>query len=180
VLVDRNGDKIGKLQDVYVMSRPMSAVRHGQGRLDRPSLTFVPLGGLQIGPDDLQVTVTKDQVRSAPDIEMHGEELTQADESALYHHFEMNYTPIDTKADAASLAAEVCQLLHFNLARNGGDADTEQAPGATWAGGARAAPASGVVAATIVLARSFREGVFGGTAGDARRTASVEGLDGRG
>ena len=58
----------------------------------------MPLGGLQIGPDDLQVTVTKDQVRSAPDIEMHGEELTQADESALYHHFEMNYTPIDTES----------------------------------------------------------------------------------
>jgi hypothetical protein len=37
--------------------------------------------------------VTKEQVRSAPDIEMHGEELSQEDESALYHHFELNYTP---------------------------------------------------------------------------------------
>jgi len=27
---------------------------------------------------------------------MHGEELSQAAESALYHHFEQNYTPIDT------------------------------------------------------------------------------------
>jgi hypothetical protein len=56
-------------------------------------LTFVPLGGIHVGPDDLQVTATKEQVRAAPDIEMHGEELSQDDESALYHHFEMNYAP---------------------------------------------------------------------------------------
>jgi hypothetical protein len=37
------------------------------------------------------------QVQSAPDIEMHGEELSQADESTLYHHFELNYTPISTQ-----------------------------------------------------------------------------------
>ena len=46
--------------------------------------------------DNLQVTVTKEQVRAAPDIEMHGEELSQDDESALYHHFAMNYTPPNT------------------------------------------------------------------------------------
>jgi hypothetical protein len=60
---------------------------------------FVPFGGLQIGRDDLQVTATKEQVWSAPDIEMHGEELSQADESTLYHHFEMNYTPINTESE---------------------------------------------------------------------------------
>ena len=43
--------------------------------------------------DDLQVAVTSEQVKSAPNIEQHGEELSQADESALYHHFELNYTP---------------------------------------------------------------------------------------
>ncbi len=48
-------------------------------------------------PDELQAAVTKEQVRSAPDIEMHGEELSQADESALYYHFELNYTPISTQ-----------------------------------------------------------------------------------
>jgi uncharacterized protein YrrD len=99
MLVDRNGEKIGKLQDVYVdveTDEPQFATVK-EGFFDR-HLTFVPLGGLQIGPDDLQVTVTKDQVRSAPDIELHGEELTQDDESALYHHFEMNYTPINTES----------------------------------------------------------------------------------
>ena len=42
--------------------------------------------------------MTKEQVRSAPDIEMHGEELSQKDESALYHHFEQNYTPPDSES----------------------------------------------------------------------------------
>ena len=99
MLVDRNGENIGKLQDVYVdveTDEPQFATVR-EGFIGR-HLTFVPLGGLQIGPDDLQVAVTKEQVRSAPDIEIHGEELSQADESTLYHHFELNYTPISTQS----------------------------------------------------------------------------------
>lgn len=94
MLLDRNGDKIGKLQDVYVdveTDEPQFGTVK-EGFIGR-HLTFVPLGGLRIGPDDLQVVVTKEQVQSAPNIEMHGEELSQADESTLYHHFELNYTP---------------------------------------------------------------------------------------
>ena len=51
-----------------------------------------------MGPDDLQVAVTKARVEAAPNIEQHGEELSQADESALYHHFELNYTPPGTES----------------------------------------------------------------------------------
>jgi len=99
MLVDCNGEKIGKLQDIYVDVEndvPQFATVK-EGVFDR-HLTFVPLSGIQVGPDELQVVVTKDQVRSAPDIEMHGEELSQADESTLYHHFELNYTPISTES----------------------------------------------------------------------------------
>ncbi len=99
MLVDCNGEKIGKLQDVYVdveTDEPQFATVK-EGLIGR-HLTFVPLGGVQVGPDGLQVAVTKDRVRSAPDIEMHGEELSQADESTLYHHFELNYTPIATES----------------------------------------------------------------------------------
>jgi hypothetical protein len=46
----------------------------------------------------LQVSVTKEQVRTAPDIELQGDELSQAEESTLYHHFELNYTPISTES----------------------------------------------------------------------------------
>ena len=98
-LVDRNGEKIGKLQDVYVdveTDEPQFATVK-EGFIDR-HLTFVPLAKIQIGPDDLQVSVTKEQVKTGPDIDMHGEGLSQADESKLYHHFEMNYTPINTES----------------------------------------------------------------------------------
>lgn len=97
MLLDRDGEKIGKLQDVYVdveTDEPQFATVK-EGFIGR-HLTFVPLGGIQIRPDDLQVSVTKEQVRSAPEIQMHGEELSQADESTLYHHYELNYTPPDT------------------------------------------------------------------------------------
>lgn len=94
MLVDRDGEKIGKLEDVYVdveTDEPQFATVK-EGLISR-HLTFVPLGGIKVGPDELQVTVSKDQVKNAPNIELHGEELSQADESALYHYYELNYTP---------------------------------------------------------------------------------------
>jgi uncharacterized protein YrrD len=99
VLIDRNGEKIGKLEDVYVdveTDQPQFATVK-EGFIGR-HLAFVPLGDIQIGPDDLQVAVTKEQVKSGPQIQLHGEELSQDDESALYHHFEMNYTAIGTES----------------------------------------------------------------------------------
>ena len=96
-LVDRDGEKIGKLEDVYVdveTDEPQfGTVKEG---LIGRHLTFVPLGGIKVGPDALQVTVSKDQVKDAPNIELRGDELSQADESALYHYYELNYTPPDT------------------------------------------------------------------------------------
>jgi sporulation protein YlmC with PRC-barrel domain len=99
MLIDRDGEKIGKLQDVYVdveNDEPQFATVK-EGFIGR-HLTFVPLGGITIGPDELQVPVTKAQVESAPNIEQHGEELSQDDESGLYHHFELNYTAPDTES----------------------------------------------------------------------------------
>ena len=97
MLVDRYGEKIGKLQDVYVdveTDEPQFGTVK-EGFIGR-HLTFVPLGGIRVGPDALQVAVSKGQVEDAPNIEQHGEELSQADESALYHHYALNYTPPDT------------------------------------------------------------------------------------
>lgn len=98
-LIDCDGEKIGKLVDVYVDTETdepqFGTVKEG---LHNRHLTFVPLAGIQVGPDDLQATITRERVRSAPDIEIHGGELSQADESTLYHHFELNYTPPDTES----------------------------------------------------------------------------------
>jgi uncharacterized protein YrrD len=99
MLVDRDGEKIGKLQDVYVdveTDEPQFGTVK-EGFIGR-HLTFVPLGGIKVGPDSLQVAVSKEQVRDAPNLEQHGEELSQADESALYHHYELNYTPPNTES----------------------------------------------------------------------------------
>jgi hypothetical protein len=86
-LVDLDGEKIGKLEEVYVdveTDEPMfGTVKEG---LIGRHLTFVPLGGIEIGPDNLRVRVSKEKVKEAPNIEPHGEELSQDDESALYHY----------------------------------------------------------------------------------------------
>jgi uncharacterized protein YrrD len=98
-LVDSDGERIGKLQDVYVDvegDEPRFATVK-EGIVGR-HLTFVPLGGISVGPDELQVAVTKEQIKSAPNVEQHGEELSLADEAALYHHYELNYTPLDTES----------------------------------------------------------------------------------
>ncbi|HEV2973769.1 MAG TPA: PRC-barrel domain-containing protein [Solirubrobacteraceae bacterium] len=98
-LVDLDGEKIGKLEDVYVdveTDVPQFATVK-EGFIGR-HLTFVPLGGIKVAPDGLQVAVYKSQVEAAPNIELQGGELSQDDESALYHHYELNYTPPNTES----------------------------------------------------------------------------------
>lgn len=98
-LVDPDGNRIGKLEDVYVdveTDEPIfGTVKEG---LISRHLTFVPLDGITIGPENLQVTVSKEQVKDAPNIDLQGDELSQADESALYHHYGLNYSPPDTES----------------------------------------------------------------------------------
>ncbi|MGZ4414659.1 MAG: PRC-barrel domain-containing protein [Gaiellaceae bacterium] len=98
-LVDSHGERIGKLEEVYFdveTDQPQfGTVKEGFfGR----HLTFVPLTGVTIGPDNLQVSVPKEQVENAPNIELQGGELSQPDESALYHHYQLNYTPPNTQS----------------------------------------------------------------------------------
>jgi len=98
-LVDRDGERIGKLEDVYVdveTNEPMfGTVKEG---LIGRHLTFVPLAGITIGPDNLQVAVSKEQVKDAPNIELQGDELSQTDEKSLCHYYELNYTPPATES----------------------------------------------------------------------------------
>jgi hypothetical protein len=99
VLVDRDGERIGKLQDVYVDVEDdepqLATVKEG---LIGRHLTLVPLGRITVGPDELQVAVTEEQIKSAPNIAQRGEELSQADESVLYHHYALNYMPPDSES----------------------------------------------------------------------------------
>ena len=126
-LVDRNGARIGKLEDVYVdveTNEPVfGSVKEG---LISRHLTFVPLAGITIGPDNLQVAVSKDQVKSAPNIELHGDELSRADESALYHHYQLNYTPPDTERGRQLARPDT-------VARRGGDGASHATSRSSWA-----------------------------------------------
>ena len=97
-LVDSHGERIGKLEEVYFdieTDEPQFGTVK-EGFIGR-HLTFVPLTGITIGPNNLQVPVTKQQVKDAPNIELQGGELSQADESALYHHYQLNYSPPDNQ-----------------------------------------------------------------------------------
>jgi hypothetical protein len=95
-VVDRDGKKIGALQDVYFdieSDEPQfGTVKEGW---IAPHLTFVPLVGVTIGPSTLQVDATKEQIKGAPNIALKGE-LSGGGESELYHHYRLNYSPTDT------------------------------------------------------------------------------------
>ncbi len=96
-LVDRDGERIGKLDEIYFdveTDEPQfGTVREG---LFGRRLAFVPLAGVTIGPNDLQVPVTRAQIKDAPIVDR--SDLSQEDESRLYHHYELNYTPIDRES----------------------------------------------------------------------------------
>ncbi len=96
-LVDCDGERIGKLEEVYFdveTDEPQfGTVKEG---LFGRHLVLVPLAGVTIGPDSLQVPVSKAQIKDAPAIELN--DLSQADESRLYHHYQLNYTPIDRES----------------------------------------------------------------------------------
>ena len=95
-LVDRDGERIGKLEDVYFdvgTDQPQFATVK-EGLMGR-HLTFVPLTEVTIGPDNLQVSASRAEVKGAPNLDLEGDELSQSGESTLYHYYQLNYTPSD-------------------------------------------------------------------------------------
>jgi len=99
VVIDREGQKIGKLHDIYVDVETdvpqFGTVKRG---IFNRHLTLVPLIGVIVSPNELRVNALKDQIRSAPELDLHGQEMSQADESILYHYFQMNYTAIENES----------------------------------------------------------------------------------
>jgi uncharacterized protein (TIGR02271 family) len=91
-LVDSNGNKIGKISDIYTdeaTGQPeWVAVTTG---LFGSNVSFVPLAGSDARGDDLRVPFTKDQVKDAPNAKPDGQ-LSQEEESRLYRHYGMDYS----------------------------------------------------------------------------------------
>jgi uncharacterized protein (TIGR02271 family) len=86
-LVDRDGDKIGSIVDIYLdrsSGEPeWVAVKTG---LFGSNLSFVPIEAASAAGDDVQVPFEKDLVKDAPNIAADGE-LSTGEEQELYRHY---------------------------------------------------------------------------------------------
>ncbi len=85
--VDADGEKVGKVFDVYVeddTGQPeWLAVSTG---MFGSKVSFVPIAGAEVVDDDVQIAFTKAQVKEAPRAEADGQ-LSAEEEDALYAHY---------------------------------------------------------------------------------------------
>ena len=107
-LVDRDGDKIGTVEEIYLDSQSnepeWALVNTG---LFGTKSTFVPIRDASREGDNLQVPVEKAQVKDAPSIDSDGQ-LSQQEESELYRHYGLDYGSggdVDERGDAGDRAA---------------------------------------------------------------------------
>ncbi|UGS35308.1 PRC and DUF2382 domain-containing protein [Capillimicrobium parvum] len=99
-LLDRDGEKIGKVDELYVDregGRPEWALVHSG--LFGMRKTFVPLRGASPDGEDVRLPIEKAQVKDAPHIDPDGQ-LSDAEERQLFEHYGVPYT------DAGSTTAK--------------------------------------------------------------------------
>jgi uncharacterized protein (TIGR02271 family) len=100
-MLDRDGDKIGKIDDVYEdrqTGQPEWALVNTG--LFGTKKTFVPLRGAQPVGEDVRVPLEKAHVKDAPGIEADGE-LSESEERQLFTHYDLAYEP-DADASAGN------------------------------------------------------------------------------
>jgi uncharacterized protein (TIGR02271 family) len=98
-MLDRDGDKIGKIDDVYEdkqSGRPEWALVNTG--LFGTKKTFVPLRGAQPTGEDIRVPLEKAHVKDAPRVDADGE-LSESEERELFTHYDLAY---ETDADASA------------------------------------------------------------------------------
>jgi uncharacterized protein (TIGR02271 family) len=90
-VVDSSGDKIGTVDEIYVDAQTdqpeWATVNTG---LFGMSSSFVPLTTATPRGEDVQVSVSKDEVKDAPRVDPDGE-LSPDEEQALYAHYGLDY-----------------------------------------------------------------------------------------
>ena len=90
-MLDRDGDKIGKIDDIYEDRQTgepeWALVNTG---LFGTKKTFVPLRGATAAGEDVRVPVEKTHVKDAPGIDADGE-LSETDERQLFAHYDLGY-----------------------------------------------------------------------------------------
>ena len=93
-VLDRDGEKIGSLKELYLDSddRPAwGAVHTGLFGLRE---TFVPLAEARPGEGGIELPYTKDQVKDAPSIDPDAQ-LSDEEEARLYRHYELPAPAVD-------------------------------------------------------------------------------------
>ncbi|MFJ4796691.1 PRC and DUF2382 domain-containing protein [Kitasatospora purpeofusca] len=153
--VDRNGDKIGTIDEVYLddaTGRPeWAAVRTGIFGRD----AFVPLTTSEFSGDELRVPYDKSLVKESPDFGV-GQHLSPAQELQLYRYYGLD-TPVDGRPSAGDGSGSEAADLDF-----GTTADRGTAAG-TAAVGAAAADATGTTNGTSGTSSTHGTGTTNGT-----------------
>ena len=92
-VVDRKGDKLGKLEDVYFDGETdepaFISIKTG---LVNKSITLVPLARASVGRAYLRVDHAKGDVKKAPSFDT-DRELTLNDEARAYRYYGLEYEP---------------------------------------------------------------------------------------
>ena len=91
-VVDNDGSKLGKIEEIYLdaeTEQPEWALVH-TGLFGGKS-SFMPLQDANRDGDQVVAPYSKDQVKSAPQMDADGQ-LSQQEESALYSHYGLDYT----------------------------------------------------------------------------------------
>jgi uncharacterized protein (TIGR02271 family) len=92
-LKDRNGDKIGTIDALYVdheTNKPEWALVTA-GMLGGKKSSFVPLAGASPRGDDLVADVDAQQVKDAPNVSP-ADQLSEREEADLFRHYGIDYT----------------------------------------------------------------------------------------
>ena len=102
-VVDRNGEKIGKIEEIYLDQETdapeWALVNTG---LFGSKSTFVPIANATPGDDGVRVPFEKSHVKDAPGIDASGE-LSQQEEEQLYSYYGMDYG--ESRSDVESRSA---------------------------------------------------------------------------
>lgn len=92
-VVDRKGDKLGKLEEVYFDGETDApafiSIKSG---LVNKSITLVPLTGASVGREYVRVDQAKGDVKKAPSFDTDSE-FSLNDEARAYRYFGMEYEP---------------------------------------------------------------------------------------
>ena len=91
-LVDRDGDKIGSVDEIYTDSdggQPEWALVHTG--LFGTKKSFVPLRGASPAGEDIHVTVTKQAIKDSPGVDA-DQQLSEDEERRLFEHYGVPYT----------------------------------------------------------------------------------------